>query len=158
VPTWPPAAPMAPAAPRAGAPRFSPPFARPAVPPPGIPERRVSPRTGTAEPGWPAWPTSGAPAAPAPPRGGPPAPSGDSLRAFLQDGISGLRRLEDQPFSPPANVPDEDTVPIEQLLYRGRAALERAVALRKEWAREGAPPSNEAMQELFDLLDLALVD
>jgi hypothetical protein len=98
-----------------------------------------------------------APTAPAP-RGGGPAPAGDQLRAFLQDGISGLRRLEDQPLSPPAPLPDDDAVPIEQLLYRGRAALERAAALRHEWQSAGTAPSPEAMRELFDLLDLALVE
>jgi len=157
-PVWPAAPSMPPAAPRPTASRMSPPFARPAVPPPGVADRRAAPRTGVSEPGWPAWPAAGAPPAPTPPRSGAPAHSGDQLRAFLQDGIAGLRRLEDQPFSAPANVPDEDTVPIEELLYRGRAALERAVALRHEWSREGTVPSPEAMQELFDLLDLALVD
>ncbi len=181
-PATPPAAapPVAAAPPLAAAPsvspRFSPPFARPAVPPPARPperrltgaaaatppawieERRVSSAAAAAEAGWPAWPPAGAPAAPAPARTGPPSPSGDQLRAFLQDGISGLRRLEDQPLSAPVSFPGDDAVPIEQLLYRGRAALERAVALRHEWERDGATPSPDEMRELFDLLDLALVD
>ena len=58
----------------------------------------------------------------------------------------------------PTPMPDDDAVPIETLLYRGRAALRRAAELRTEWQRSPAPPSPEAMQELFDLLDLALVE
>ncbi len=113
---------------------------------------------------FPAWPAATPPAAPAvpvvpEPRRPGAESTGDSLRAFLQEGISGLRRLEDQPLSPPAIVPNEDgTVPIDQLLYRGRAALERAAELRHEWQRAGAPPTPEAVAELFDLLDLALVE
>jgi hypothetical protein len=113
---------------------------------------------------FPAWPAATPPAAPAvvpvaEPRRPGAEPTGDSLRAFLQEGISGLRRLEDQPLSPPAIVPNEDgTVPIDQLLYRGRAALERAAELRHEWQAAGTPPTPEAVAELFDLLDLALVE
>ncbi|HUO52062.1 MAG TPA: hypothetical protein VMT93_06065 [Gemmatimonadaceae bacterium] len=143
------------------------PFVAPAAPigaplaaHPAAERRAPSPSTA-----WPAWPaTPAAPAAPAAPafagagaHASAPA-SGDQLRAFLQDGIAGLRRLEDQPLSAPAPMPDDDAVPIEQLLYRGRAALHRAAELRREWQAAGSAPSPEAMQELFDLLDLALVE
>jgi hypothetical protein len=107
---------------------------------------------------WPDWPLPAVPPQPAERGAEPPAASGDQLRAFLQDGISGLRRLEDQPLSPPAQFPDDEPVPIELLLYRGRAALQRAAQLRHEWQAAGSAPSPEAVQELFDLLDLALVE
>ena len=145
-------------------PQIPPPMAAPAVPAPAFEPRTSAPIP--AESPWPAWPAPGAtPAGGVPRRVSNPdmarvpnAASGDQLRAFLQDGIAGLRRLEDQPLSMPTPMPDDDAVPIETLLYRGRAALRRAAELRTEWQRSAAPPSPEAMQELFDLLDLALVD
>jgi hypothetical protein len=52
------------------------------------------------------------------------------------------------------HIPEEDIVPIESLLYRGRAALDRAVEIRDEL--RGAPSSDPtALEELFDLLELA---
>jgi hypothetical protein len=118
-------------------------------------ERRA-PSPAVDEP-WPDWPIQPPVQRPAP-TAEQPAATGDQLRAFLQDGISGLRRLEDQPLSPPAQFPDDEPVPIELLLYRGRAALQRAAQLRHEWQAAGSAPSPEAVQELFDLLDLALVE
>jgi hypothetical protein len=49
-------------------------------------------------------------------------------------------------------------VPIDVLLYRGRAAIERARAIRDELRRRGGPLDATALGELFDLLDLALTD
>ena len=48
-------------------------------------------------------------------------------------------------------------VPMESLLYDGSAALERARALRDRLRRAvpGSPGTREALDELFDLLDLA---
>lgn len=153
----PPAPPVAAPAPAQVAARgpFTPPAAAPAIP------RMSAPVT--TESSWPAWPTGPVPVIPPSaerraPAIGPPPSSGDQLRSFLQDGIAGLRRLEDQPLSAPTPMPDDDAIPIEQLLYRGRAALQRAAELRHEWQASAAPPTPEAMQELFDLLDLALVE
>ena len=85
-------------------------------------------------------------------------PTGQDLHRFLQDGIAGFRQLEERPLSPPATIPDDDVVPIEQLLYRGRGALERASSLRNELLGEQAVPPREAVQELFDLIELALAE
>ncbi|MBX6333642.1 MAG: hypothetical protein IRY91_17485, partial [Gemmatimonadaceae bacterium] len=85
-------------------------------------------------------------------------PTGRELHAYLQDGLAGFRELEKTPLSQPAVLPDETIVPIDTLLYRGRAALQRAAELRQELLRPGATPSREAVQELFDLIDLALLD
>lgn len=162
-------APVAPAAPPTGRGAVTPPFVPqmpPQLPAPA-PAPAFEPRASMplpAESPWPAWPASSAvPSAPLPRRSNPEfrtptAASGDQLRSFLQDGIAGLRRLEDQPLSMPTPMPDDDAVPIETLLYRGRAALRRAAELRNEWQRSATPPTPEAMQELFDLLDLALVE
>ena len=84
-------------------------------------------------------------------------PTGRQLRDFLQNGIAGFGALEATPLSNPVAIPDEAIVPIESLLYRGKAALARARELRAEMLAERAPP-RETIEELFDLLDLAIAD
>jgi chemotaxis protein histidine kinase CheA len=84
-------------------------------------------------------------------------PTGRQLHDYLQNGIAGLGALETTPLSTPAVIPDENIVPIETLLYRGKAALERARELRQEMLAERAPP-RETIEELFDLLDLAIAE
>jgi len=84
-------------------------------------------------------------------------PTGKDLRAFLESGITTIEQLREQPLSEPVALACDEIVPIEQLLYRGRAALERAAALRDE-IRGSAAPSPDVLDELFDLLDLALTD
>ena len=51
-------------------------------------------------------------------------------------------------------VPAPPTVPIESLLYRGRAALERALEIRAAHVG-GDLPAPEAIEELLDLIALA---
>jgi len=84
-------------------------------------------------------------------------PTGRKLQDFLQNGIAGFGALENTPLSNPAVIPDEEIVPIESLLYRGKAALERARELRAAMLSERTPP-RETIEELFDLLDLAIAD
>ncbi|MEP7086362.1 MAG: hypothetical protein ABI884_03415, partial [Gemmatimonadota bacterium] len=84
-------------------------------------------------------------------------PTGRQLQDYLQNGIAGFGALEATPLSSPVVLPDEEIVPIESLLYRGKAALERARELRAEMLADRAPP-RETIEELFDLLDLALVE
>ena len=79
----------------------------------------------------------------------------DSASAALIDSsIAALDRLNDVPFSAPVSLPEDEVVPIETLLYRGRAALDRAVEVRDEMKRSGTRDS-ESIDELFDLLELA---
>jgi hypothetical protein len=106
-------------------------------------------------------------------------PTGRELQAFLQDGIIGISHLMDEPLidepiREPQRAPatasahaaraahangsaatsgEPDIVPIESLLYRGPAALERARLLRDMLRTSGSSP--ESLAELFDLLDLA---
>ncbi|HEU4628229.1 MAG TPA: Hpt domain-containing protein [Gemmatimonadaceae bacterium] len=90
------------------------------------------------------------------------APTGRDLHALLESGIAGITRLQTESEVAAASgaprrrsgTPDE-AVPIGELLYRGRAALGRALELRDEIRREGGTPSTEQLDELFDLLDLA---
>ena len=84
-------------------------------------------------------------------------PTGRQLHDYLENGIAGFGALEATPLSTPVVLPDEAIVPIESLLYRGKAALDRARELRSEMLAEHAPP-RETIEELFDLLDLAIAD
>ncbi len=84
-------------------------------------------------------------------------PSGRDLHALLESGIAGIERLQDEPPPAPSRPTPAigDVVPVESLLYRGRAALGRAIELRDEIRRGDAPPTQAQLDELFDLLDLA---
>jgi chemotaxis protein histidine kinase CheA len=60
-------------------------------------------------------------------------------------------------FAEPVKLAD-DVVPVDALVYRGRAALDRAIEL-KDWLRKaGGAPSQEVLEELYDLLELARID
>lgn len=81
-------------------------------------------------------------------------PTGQELHQFLQTGIAGFNELAQTPLAPPAPLDDATVVPIDDLLYRGRAALERAIEVR-DLIRLSGGNTDEALAELFDLLDLA---
>jgi HPt (histidine-containing phosphotransfer) domain-containing protein len=86
-------------------------------------------------------------------------PAGNlALGELLERGIRTLDTLPKTPLSNPVAIPEQPPVPIDVLLYRGRAAIERARDLRDEARRSGAPMSAERLAELFDLIDLALVE
>jgi hypothetical protein len=85
-------------------------------------------------------------------------PTGRELKEFLNQGIETLGRLQNEPLRERTPLPDEAVVPIEELLYRGRAAVARAIQLRDELRRHTGAPPREVVDELYDLLDLALVD
>jgi hypothetical protein len=84
-------------------------------------------------------------------------PTGAELRQFLQSGLAGFNELDQAPLAPPAPLDDATVVPIDDLLYRGRAALERAIEVR-DLIRLSGGNTDEALAELFDLLDLAAAD
>jgi chemotaxis protein histidine kinase CheA len=75
--------------------------------------------------------------------------------ALIDTSIAALDALTSKPFAEPRALPEDTVVPIETLLYRGRAALDRAVELRDELRRRGPSTNPEALDELFDLLELA---
>lgn len=79
-------------------------------------------------------------------------PTGKDLQNMLQQGITNFGALDNAPFSEPAPVP------ITSLLYSGRGALGRALEIRDALRARGGPPDQEALTELFDLLDLATVE
>jgi hypothetical protein len=84
-------------------------------------------------------------------------PTGPELTQFLQSGIAGFNELDRTPLAPPAPLDDATIVSIDDLLYRGRAALERAIEVR-DLIRLSGGNTDEALAELFDLLDLAAAD
>jgi chemotaxis protein histidine kinase CheA len=82
---------------------------------------------------------------------------GNALHSLLATGIAGLEQLDEQPLSAPIEL-DEDIVPIEDLVFRGRAALDRAREIREAARRRGGALTVLETEELFALLDLAVTD
>lgn len=84
------------------------------------------------------------------------ASTGHALNAMLASGLAGLSGLEDAPLAEPlAQADDGVLVPIEDLVYRGRDALDRAIELRDQMRTAGGVPDATLLAELFDLLELA---
>jgi chemotaxis protein histidine kinase CheA len=93
-----------------------------------------------------------------PPPAPPPRPTPrDPLAAvsLIESTLSALETLEPEAFAERVAIPEDTVVPIESLLYRGRAALDRAVEIRDTLRNSGSYDDREALDELFDLLDLA---
>lgn len=123
-----------------------PPVPLPAFAPPATPPRAATP------------PRTATPAAPIAARETrTPATNGSAGNAasLIDSTIAAIDRLSSNPFSQPVPIPEDNVVPIESLLYRGRAALDRAVEIRDEIRRGGTQPDPVALEELFDLLELA---
>jgi chemotaxis protein histidine kinase CheA len=80
--------------------------------------------------------------------------SGRALRDMISSSLNELSSLEEMPLVEPVRADDDAIVPIESLLYRGQAALDRARELRDAMRASGSNDP-EALQELYDLLDLA---
>jgi HPt (histidine-containing phosphotransfer) domain-containing protein len=81
-----------------------------------------------------------------------------ALGELLDRGIRTLGTLPQTPLSNPVMVAEQAPVPIDVLLYRGRAAIERAREIRDAIRRSGGVADAETLGELYDLLDLALTD
>ena len=79
---------------------------------------------------------------------------GEVLHDLLGQGIAGLGQLAMAPMSTPTPVEDDSIVPIEELEYRGRAALDRAIEIRDAVKARNGAPSGDELEELFALLDL----
>jgi hypothetical protein len=86
------------------------------------------------------------------------APPKSDLGALLDAGIRTLNSLQAAPLAEPLPLPEQPPVPIDVLLYRGRAAIERCREIRDQLRSAGGPVDAESLSELFDLLDLALTD
>ena len=77
---------------------------------------------------------------------------------LLDAGIRNLGSLSSAPLSAPAALAEQAPVPIGVLLYRGRAAVQRAREIRDELRGSGKPVNDDSLAELYDLLDLALTE
>jgi hypothetical protein len=75
--------------------------------------------------------------------------------ALIDSGISALESVASKPLMAASPFDEAGMVPIDSLLYRGRAALDRAVEIRDQLRRVGPSSDPEALEELFDLLELA---
>lgn len=75
---------------------------------------------------------------------------GAALRDALGSSIAQMRAIE-RPGEPEAQQP----VPIQSLLYRGEAAVNRAKELRAQIFSARTAPSRETVAELCDLVELA---
>ena len=77
---------------------------------------------------------------------------------MLASGIAGIEQLNTSPMQEPTPISFDDMiVPVESLLYRGRAALDRAIELRstiRDAINGAATAPQEDLDELLDLLDL----
>jgi len=69
--------------------------------------------------------------------------------------LAALDSLTATPWLEPEQIAEDAIVPIESLLYRGSAALERAIEIRDELRQSETPADADALDELFDLLELA---
>lgn len=88
---------------------------------------------------------------PTPPSGQTP-PKGRELRDVLNASLATMRPLETRNAGP---QPATDLVPIENLLYRGQRAIERAAEIRRALKKSGTPPTRALVDELVDLVELA---
>jgi hypothetical protein len=77
--------------------------------------------------------------------------------ASIDSALAAFESLSEERLAEPVPLSD-DVLPVDILLYRGRAALDRAVELRDEIRRSGAHPSPELLEELYDLVELARID
>lgn len=81
---------------------------------------------------------------------------GKELKNLLDSSIA---RLGGDSDKKPAKASARDKIlPIDQLLYRGRAALDRAREIGSRVRAEKRAPLTEEMTELYDLLDLAATE
>jgi chemotaxis protein histidine kinase CheA len=76
------------------------------------------------------------------------------VAALLDSAVVAIESLSGQPLAAAVEIPEDALVPIGSLLYRGRAALDRAVEVRDELRQSGGS-DKAALDELFELLDLA---
>jgi hypothetical protein len=82
----------------------------------------------------------------------------ESRSDLLGKGIDALDNLTSKPIATPITFGAVEVVPVETLLYRGRAALERAAAIREQIKASGGVASQATLEEMYDLIGLALKD
>lgn len=86
------------------------------------------------------------------------AASGAALRSLLAQGLSGLAPLDSSTFATPIVGEEDDVIPIDDLLLRGKDALARAIELGDAMRSSSSPPDSDTLAELYDLLQLAAAE
>lgn len=82
---------------------------------------------------------------------------GHELQSLLSTSIMQLGAVSGSSIrKTPARLPPP--VAIEALLYRGRAALDRALEVREEIMKGGSPEMQSRVEELLDLVALAVTE
>jgi len=80
-----------------------------------------------------------------------------ALSELLGAGVDALEKnLMDQPLARATSAGPMQIVPVETLIYRGRAALERAAELRDRIKSAGGAATPATLDEMYDLIGLAL--
>ncbi|MFL5488479.1 MAG: hypothetical protein ACJ8AJ_08350 [Gemmatimonadaceae bacterium] len=80
-------------------------------------------------------------------------PRGQELRDVLNSSLASMRSLETRGSGP--QPPATELVPIQELLYRGQRAIERAAEIRRALKKSGNAPTRALVDELVDLVELA---
>ncbi|HEY3112727.1 MAG TPA: hypothetical protein VGJ62_03515 [Gemmatimonadaceae bacterium] len=83
-------------------------------------------------------------------------PRGQELRDVLNTSLATMRSLETRHSGP--QPPATELVPIQELLYRGQRAIERAAEIRRALKKSGTPPTRALVDELVDLVELAATE
>jgi chemotaxis protein histidine kinase CheA len=82
-------------------------------------------------------------------------PRGQELRDVLNSSLAAMRSLETRRSGP---HPAAEPVPIQDLLYRGQRAFERAAEIRRALKKSGTEPTRALVDELVDLVELATAE
>ena len=83
-------------------------------------------------------------------------PKGRELRDLLNSSLATMQSLEQRNSAPQPGA--TELVPIEDLLYRGQRAIERAAEIRRALKKSGTPPTRALVDELVDLVELAATE
>jgi chemotaxis protein histidine kinase CheA len=78
---------------------------------------------------------------------------GQELKDALSSSLATMRSLDSRHSGPHAAA--GELVPIQELLYRGQRAIERAAEIRRALKKSGTPPTRALVDELVDLVELA---
>ena len=94
---------------------------------------------------------------PTPPRAQTPSsaapPRGQELRDVLSSSLAAMGSLDPRRSGP--HPAAGELVPIQQLVYRGQRAIERAAEIRRALKKSDTPPTRALVDELVDLVELA---
>lgn len=83
-------------------------------------------------------------------------PRGRELRDLLNSSLATMQSLEQRNSGSQAAA--TELVPIQDLLYRGQRAIERAAEIRRALKKSGTPPTRALVDELVDLVELAATE